>query len=100
MASRVKWTRPAIEDLNRNAAFIANDSVFYAKKVSVEIYQRAEKLKEFPRQGRKIILESSDRELREVNAYSWRVIYEIVENEVFVLKVIHMAQSFEPKNLV
>ena len=47
MASRVKWTRPAIEDLNRNAAFIANDSIFYAKKVSSEIYQRAEKLKKW-----------------------------------------------------
>jgi toxin ParE1/3/4 len=100
MASQIRWTRPAVADLTRNAAYIANESPFYATKVTAEIYQRAEKLKNFPRQGRKIILESSGRELREVNIYSWRVIYEIIQNDIFILKIIHMAQSFDQKDII
>ena len=40
----VKWTTPAKQDLKQIHDYIARDSKFYAKKVSLEIVEKSEKL--------------------------------------------------------
>jgi toxin ParE1/3/4 len=48
----VRWTKPAKLDLKQIHDYIARDSKFYAQKVSQEIVDKSEKLKDFPEIGR------------------------------------------------
>lgn len=48
----VEWTNPAKQDLKSIHDYIANDSQFYAKKVSSEIVEKTEILNTFPEIGR------------------------------------------------
>jgi len=48
----VEWTDPAKQDLKLIHDYIAKDSKFYAKKVSLEIVEKSETLNTSPEIGR------------------------------------------------
>jgi len=48
----VRWSKPARLDLKQIYDYIARDSKFYAKKVSLEIVAKSEELNSFPEIGR------------------------------------------------
>jgi len=48
----VGWSKPARLDLKQIYDYIARDSKFYAKKVSLEIVAKSEELNSFPEIGR------------------------------------------------
>lgn len=89
----VIWTKPAKEDLKSIHDFIAADSVFYAEKVVEDIITRTEQLIEFPLSGR-IVPEVSENNIRELFAYSYRLIYEISENHIYIQAIIHGSRDF------
>lgn len=89
----VKWSLPAKIDLRQIHDYIARDSKFYAKKVSLEIIEKSEKLNSFPEIGR-IVPEIGDPSIRELLIYSYRLIYEIFTDKVEVLALIHSKQNF------
>lgn len=82
----VKWTRPARLDLKQIRDYIARDSKFYAKKVSLEIVEKSEILNSFPEVGR-IVPEIGDPNIRELFIYSYRLIYEILPTKIEILKM-------------
>lgn len=84
----VIWTEPARNDLKAIHDFIALDSKFYAKNVVRSIVQRAAKLSYSPEVGR-IVPEIDDNYIREVFIYSYRIIYQIQSNELFILAIVH-----------
>ena len=51
-AMRVKWTEPALEDLAGIQAYIAKDSLYYAKQFIERILEAAETQEDFPELGR------------------------------------------------
>jgi len=59
----VIWADPAKADLRSIHDFIAADSKFYAKKVTLDIVEKANRLKEYPMIGRKVP-EISDENIR------------------------------------
>jgi len=61
----VIWSEPAKTDLRSIHDFIAHDSRHYAKKV------------------------------RELSLYSYRIIYKITDQSVFVLAVVHKRKDFK-----
>lgn len=89
----VKWTGPAKQDLKSIHDYIARDSKFYAKKVSLEIVEKSEKLNIFPEIGR-IVPEIGDPKIRELIIYSYRLIYEVFPNKVEILALIHGKRDF------
>ena len=89
----VIWSIPAKNDLKNIHDYIANDSKFYAKKVSEEFIEKSEILEEFPEMGR-IVPELSKPNLRELIIYSYRLIYEIGSNNIEILTIIHGRQNF------
>lgn len=89
----VKWTGPARQDLKSIHDYIARDSKFYAKKVSLEIVEKSEKLNIFPEIGR-IVPEIGDPKIRELIIYSYRLIYEVFPNKVEILALIHGKKDF------
>jgi len=88
MACRVVWSRRAVQDLEAIAEYIAQDSPAYAAGVVRTVIKRTKTLSRFPRSGRKVP-EFDDENIRELVAYSYRVVYRIQEEEVLVAAVIH-----------
>jgi toxin ParE1/3/4 len=84
----VIWTLRARADLKAIHDYIAKDSRQNAKRVAHEIRRKAEALAEPPRLGRKVP-ELNDPKLREISVYSWRIIYHLREDNVFIVTLIH-----------
>ncbi len=87
MARRVIWSRRAVEDVEV-AEYIAQDSPAYAAVVVKTILNQTRILLHFPRSGRKVP-EFDDDMIRELLAYTYRIIYQVHESEVIVSAVIH-----------
>ena len=84
----VKWSIPAKIVLKYIHDYIGQDSQYYAKKVTEEILERSQILDSFPMKGR-IVPEIEDENIREIFVYSYRIIYEIKKDSIYVLGVIH-----------
>lgn len=84
----VTWTARARADLKAIHDYIAKDSPINAKRVVREMHRKAATLTETPLVGR-VVHELDDPDIREIPAYSWRLIYQLREQRVFVLTVIH-----------
>jgi len=88
MAWQVVWSRRAIADVEAIAEYIAADSPSYAGAVVRRIVELTRNLSRFPRSGRKVP-EFDDDAIREVFAYSYRVIYRIEAEQVVIAAVVH-----------
>ena len=84
----VTWTARARADLKAIHDYIAKDSPINAKRVVREMHRKAAGLAETPHLGR-VVPELEDPDIREIPAYSWRLIYQVRDERVFVLTVIH-----------
>ena len=91
MAHRVVWLRAAEQDLDAIADYIADDSPAYASAVVQKMLAAAANLAEFPLIG-KAVPEWSDKTIRELLVYTYRLIYRIDNDSVLVLAVIHGAR--------
>lgn len=90
----VIWTKPARDDLRQIHDFISPDSKFYAEKVVENIIARTEQIENFPNSGR-VVPEILDDNVREIFVYSYRLIYEISEKNIYILSVVHGSRDFE-----
>jgi addiction module RelE/StbE family toxin len=88
MAFRVVWSQRAVHDLEAIADFIADDSPAYASIVVRNIVNRIRTLSQFPRSGRKAS-EFDDENIRELVVYSYRIIYQVLSEQVLIAAVIH-----------
>ncbi len=94
MAHRVVWSPRALADVDAIASYIASDSPFYASSVVRQIVALLRRLEQFPFAGRKVP-EFDDDNLRELIAYSYRIIYRVEAAEVIVAAVIHGKRDLE-----
>ena len=91
----VKWTQTASDDLQSIWDYIARDSVYYADKFINELLSASDILEDFPEIGR-IIPEIGDTNTREIIHGSYRIMYLIYEDAVFITQVTHGARDFRP----
>ncbi|MCP5244998.1 MAG: type II toxin-antitoxin system RelE/ParE family toxin [Burkholderiales bacterium] len=87
----VVWTDSATSDLRAVHDYIAKDSLYYAKKVVNDVRERMEQLDTFPKIGR-IVPEINQENIREISIYSYRIIYEINDQVIIVLAIVHQRQ--------
>lgn len=92
MARRVAWTETAWRDLEHVADYIAADSPGYAAALVRRIRDQARSLEELSERGR-IVPELDQPAVRELVVGSYRLIYEISEQDVYVLGLIHGARD-------
>ncbi len=85
---KVKWSKDSIEDLKRICRFIALDSPFYAKIFNDRVFEMVEHLGFFTDMGREVP-ESDDPKVREIFYKGYRVIYQIKEDHIEIITVIH-----------
>jgi plasmid stabilization system protein ParE len=88
MARRIVWSRRAAQDLDSIVEYIASDSPTYAGTVLKKIVNQTKTLARFPQAGR-AIPEFDDENLRELIAYSYRIIYRLRDDEALIVAVIH-----------
>ena len=89
----VKWTSTAKNDLKKIYSYIAEDSKYYARRVAQDIVEKTEGLNDFPEIGR-IVPEINDKKIRELIVYSYRLIYEVKNDDVDILAIIHGKRDF------
>jgi len=90
----VIWSEPAKADLRSIHDFIAHDSLHYAKKMTQDIREKTDVLDRLPKVGKKVP-ELNDEAVRELSLYSYRIIYEIKSQSIFVLAVVHKRRDLK-----
>ncbi|MES9904408.1 MAG: type II toxin-antitoxin system RelE/ParE family toxin [Sedimenticola sp.] len=78
--------------------FIAHDSRHYAKKVTQDIREKTDVLGGLPKVGKKVP-ELNVEAVRELSLYSYRIIYEIKSQGVFVLAVVHKRRDLKADDI-
>ena len=89
----VQWTKTARDDLKAVWDYIARDSIFYADKFTDGLLKATDVLETFPEYGR-IIPEIGDSNTREIIYGSYRIMYLISDESVFITQVVHGARNF------
>ena len=90
----VKWTAHALAQLRHIHNYIAQDSPFYAKRVSDALVRKTFLLDELPYIGR-VVPELNEENVREVSLYSYRILYDIQTNRIEILAVIHKRRDLQ-----
>jgi addiction module RelE/StbE family toxin len=88
MEYRVTWSPEALEDLESIAEYIERDSLFYAQSVVSKILGASRNIKEFPLIGR-VVPELGDENIRERFIYSYRLVYQMRQQNILMVAVIH-----------
>ena len=88
MARTVRWTETATKDLEEVAEFIGRDSRFYATALVREARAAARSLRTFADRGR-VVPEIDVPDIRELFIRSYRLIYQVIADHVFILAFVH-----------
>jgi len=88
---RLIWTDLAIDDLKSIHDFISLDSKVYAKRLVSKILKRVEQLQLQPQSGR-IVPEFSDENIRELIEGNYRLVYKIIGDKIFIVRINHSAR--------
>jgi toxin ParE1/3/4 len=94
----VIWSEIAKTDLRAIYDYIANDSRHYAKKVAQDIREKTDILSGLPNMGR-VVPEMEDKTIRELSLYSYRIIYEVKNEQVYILTIVHKRQNLQSWNI-
>lgn len=90
--TRVRWTTTAADDLAHIVEYIRKDNPDAARRVAKDIVTGIAALYRFPNRGRVGLVEKT----REIVFFPWPYIavYEIIDNQVQVLRIRHAAQNW------
>ncbi len=90
---RVVWTEHARDALTEILTYIAQDSTAAARSVTEELVQATATLDTLSQRGR-VVPELEDPTIRELLVRSYRVMYQIVPDEIRILTLVHQARDF------
>lgn len=90
------WTEPSLVDLDNIFEYISHDSEFYAQRFIDKIIKSVDKLNDFPNLGR-VVPEVNIVSVREIIYYSYRIIYQVTDNEIIILAVINSNRLLDNK---
>jgi len=93
--TRVRWTEPALSDIERIYAWIEPHGEQSAIRIVTRLRDRAESLASLPQQGRAGRIKGT-RELV-VAGTDYLILYQLAEDAVEVLRVVHTRQKWPPK---
>ena len=93
---KVIWSPTAIEDVDSIAEYIARDSIDQASLFVIRLIGSTDCLQDFPNSGR-IIPEIGNPGCREIIYGSYRVMYRLYEDAVWITGIVHGSQDWRPK---
>lgn len=91
MAREIAWAESASDDLAEIAGYIGKDSEVYAAAIVRELIEAARSLNLFAQRGR-VVPEYRDPSIRELLVRDYRLVYEVSEVAVHVLRIVHGAK--------
>ena len=91
---KILWTELANFQLKEIHKFISRDSTYYVNIFAVNVKKSVLRLNQFPYSGR-IVPEIENENIREIFYMSYRIMYEIRENFVYIMQIIHGAIDFK-----
>ncbi len=94
MAQTVIWSQEALDDIDSIAEYISRDSRYHAQQVVEKFFELGDSLNEQPESGR-VVPELRDPHVRERFIYSYRLIYDLKDNGIHILGVIHGKRLLE-----
>lgn len=89
---QLEWLQEPDLDLYQISLYIAMDSMFYAEKTVINIKEKTEMLPFFPFMGR-MVPEINQYYIRELIYKSYRVIYQIFQNKIYIIRIIHSSRN-------
>jgi plasmid stabilization system protein ParE len=92
MAYAVEWAESAVTSVIDALEYIARDSPSYAAALAVRVDRAAGSLAALPERGRRVP-EFNDTAVRELIVGSYRLIYRVGVNRVFLLAFVHTARD-------
>ena len=93
---KVIWAPSALEDVNSIAEYIARDSVDRSALFVVRLIEATDRLQEFPLSGR-VIPEIGEPSCREIIYGTYRIMYRLVNNDVWITGVVHGSRNWTPE---
>ena len=87
---RVRWTTNAADDLAAIVEYIRKDNPDAARRMAQMICKGIARLRSFPNSGRIGLAENT----RELIFSSYIVVYEIIDDQIQVLRIRHAAQDW------
>ncbi|SDY53229.1 addiction module toxin, RelE/StbE family [Proteiniborus ethanoligenes] len=91
---RIRWTEPAVIDLENIRDYISRDSEYYGLIVVERIFDAVEKLSRFPNIGREVS-EINNPNIREILLNNYRIIYKVDEDYILILIIVHGARDLK-----
>ncbi len=91
---KVIWAPSAINDINFIAEYVARDSIDQATLLITRLIEATDRLQEFPFSGR-MIPEIGNESCREVIYGSYRIMYRIEGDNVWITGVVHAARNWK-----
>ena len=90
---KVIWSPSALEDVDSIAEYIARDSVDNASLFVTRLIEATDQLQNFPYSGR-IIPEIDNKMCREIFYGSYRIMYRIENNDIWITGVVHGSRNW------
>jgi len=90
---KILWTKSAKFHLTKLHEYISRDSKYYANVFALRIKKAVLRLEKFPESGR-IIPEIGNENIREIVYGSYRIMYEIRGETVYITQIIHGSMDF------
>lgn len=90
---QVVWSRSALDDIDAIADYIARDSIDQAALFAVRLIEATDRLADFPESGR-VIPEMADSSRREIFVGSYRIMYLLEVDSVWITGVVHGARDW------
>jgi toxin ParE1/3/4 len=92
MDRRVVWTESAWRDLDDVIGYIARDSTHYAASFAREFRDASRSLARFSERGQ-VVPEFGETHIREIFIRSYRLVYSLSGDSLYVLGLIHGARD-------
>ena len=90
---RILWTKLAKFHLAKLHEYISRDSKYYANVFALKIKKAVLRLEKLPESGR-IIPEIGSENAREIIYGSYRIMYEVRGENIYITQIIHGAMDF------
>ena len=94
--AKVIWAPSALEDIESIAEYIARDSVGRAALLVTRLTEATDRLQEFPLSGR-VIPEIGNESCREIIYGTYRIMYRLENDEVWITGIVHGARHWNPE---
>lgn len=94
MAREVKWAQAAFDDLDAIANYIGKDSPNYAATFVRDALEAGFSLSRMAERGR-VVPEWHEKTIRELLLGNYRLIYRVMETQVYVIGFVHGARDLD-----